>query len=107
MIEDYYKLFENIDGIQALYIIDLDTRKFKSKIIDENHNKNRILDSVKHLFAYLKEGDPEQIFIEEKTNIFIRSLPTQKNKIFLLVTDKDIKLGTIFNLLKQLNLIAI
>ncbi len=100
MIEDYYKLFENIDGIQALYIVDLETLKIKSKIIDDNYNKTFVLDAIKYLFKYFKNSKFKQILIETEMNIFFKNTSIE-NKIFVLITNSDIKLGSIFNTLKQ------
>jgi len=101
MIENYYKLFENIDGVEALYIVDLETLKIKSKIIDDNHNKTFALDTIKHLIRYLKSNRFKQILIETEVNIFLKNTPIE-NKIFVLITNNDIKLGGIFNILKQI-----
>jgi len=100
MIENYYKLFENIDGIQALYIVDLETLKIKSKIIDDNYNKTFVLDAIKYLFKYFKNSKFKQILIETEMNIFFKNT-SMENKIFVLIADSDIKLGSIFNALKQ------
>jgi len=101
IIEVYYSYFDKIDSIEALYLIDLDSRKIRSKIVNENHNREEIVQSIKDLLKYISKHDFDMIYVESKEYLFVKNIPN-KNSILIVVTNSNIAIGSIFNILKKL-----
>jgi predicted regulator of Ras-like GTPase activity (Roadblock/LC7/MglB family) len=100
-LEDYNQHFQQIDGVNALYIIHMDTKKIHSKIISSTHDKSLAIESIKSLSSYIKRGKFEMIYIESKENIFLKSI-SSKSIVLVVYTDKNLVLGSIFSILKKL-----
>jgi len=100
-LEDYYISFKDIDGVQAFYCINLKSKKIQSKIIDESHNKSDMLETIRNISNYLRKSKFDMLYIESEEHIFFKSISTNDN-IFIIVTDKNLTIGTIFNALKKL-----
>jgi len=100
-LEDYSSDFKYIDGIEALYCIDINTKKIQSEIIEPSHDKSYMIDSIKSLSSYLKRAEFDMIYIESQYNIFFKNI-VNDHLILVLVVDKEHAIGSIFNILKKL-----
>ncbi len=100
-LDDYNQYFQQIDGVNALYLIYMDSKKIYSKIINHTHDKTLAIESMESLFNYIKKDKFEIIYIESEENIFFKSISSE-NIVLVVYTDKNLALGSIFSTLKKI-----
>ncbi len=103
-LEDYHNYFQQIDGVNALYLIHINTKKIHKRVINSNHDKASAIESMQSLSNYIKRDEFEMIYIESKENIFFKNLSSDNsdNIVLVIFTDKNLVLGSIFSTLKKL-----
>lgn len=100
-LEDYNQYFQQIDGINALYLIYMETKKIQSKIINSVHDKSSAIETIKSISSYIKKSEFEMIYIESKENIFFKTI-SSGNIVLVIFADKNLVLGSIFSTFKKI-----
>ena len=101
-LEDYYNTFNQIDGVKAIYLIDMQSKKIQNKTIDLSLDKSDMIDNIKKLSSYLRKGEFDMIYIEtiQNINIFCKNISTN-DTILIVVADKNLVIGSMFTILKN------
>lgn len=101
-LEDYYNTFNQVDGVKAIYLLDMQSKKIQNRILDTSLNKLDMIDNIKKISSYLRKGEFDMIYIEtiHNLNIFLKNISTN-DTILIIVADKNLVIGSMFSLLKN------
>ncbi len=100
-LDKLFELVKNIDGITALYNINIEDTKIQHNILSKSHNQESFVQYIKKIFPIFKEDKFEILLVDLEERIICKKV--DNTNIIVCVSDKKVPLGKILTLLKSID----